>query len=83
MCNTALMDVVKTIHELLEVISRNFIRERSTFRNEVEKLSSFSDIKGDIIDRLRSLRFLVDCLTTFNVINDVFMVKFNHDFDLI
>ena len=83
MGDTRLMNVIETSHELLEEMSCGVLIEWTTAGNEIEKFSFLSKLERDVIDSLRTTWLGVVFLTLFDVIDNIFVIKINHDLDFI
>jgi hypothetical protein len=83
MGDSRFMNVIETSHELLEEMSCSVLIEWTTAGNEIEKFSFLSKLKRDVIDSLRTTWLGVVFLTLFDVIDNIFVIKINHDLDFI
>ena len=78
MANPILVTVLKSIHELQEIISCNRLFESSSHCDEIEKFTSLCKLKDNIVNCLGSIFLVVSSLSIFDGLNDILMLKFAH-----
>lgn len=79
MSETSRVQVAKTLHQLLEVVSGVFFLESSTEGDEVEKFAASNKFQYDVFDLLACVLLGVGLhsFTNFDHIDDVGMLDFS------
>ena len=71
-----IMTKCESFHELLEIESSSWLLESSRYSDEIEKFTTSSQFKDNVIDLSAFARsFVVRVMTDFNLIDDVRMFK--------
>ena len=75
------MAVLKSFHELDEVMSSNSFFKSASHGNEIEEFSTFCKLEYNIVDFLGSTFLNVVCGTKLNCLNNINIFQLMHSFN--